>query len=309
MTQTKYICLWMSIVLAGCVSTQKRNAKMFGFGVTAHRGNSSKYPENTMRAFQSAIDLKVDWMECDIQKTKDGKIVVIHDLDTKRVGDRSLSVAESTYDQLLQVDVAHYFRTQQGQSLIRCPVARIPLLEEVIELVKKNRTTRLSIQPKQDIVDEAIQIIRDHNAQSLVGFNEGSLERLIRVKELEPDIMVFYDINGASIDLNIQQAKEYGFGSVVVQHSNITSEQIQKIHEAQLEAGAWTVNDTTTMAHLLEIGVDRIYTDEPLAFYFLKMKLGILPSSNLVKKKPKGRWFGPIEEGDNFDPDVFVPSM
>ena len=56
-------------------------------GVTAHRGDSGDYPENTLRAFRSALQVGVDWMECDIYKTSDGKIVVVHDRDTERVGD------------------------------------------------------------------------------------------------------------------------------------------------------------------------------------------------------------------------------
>ena len=167
-----------------------------GGGVTAHRGNSGSYPENTLPAFASAIALGVDWMECDIFKTKDGKIVVIHDAGTGRMGDRNLLVADSTYEELLRVDVATEFRQMHGKSLDECPKGKIPLLEEVIRLTMTQRLTRLSIQPKMDIVDEAVALIREMKAESWIGFNEGSISRVRRVKELAPDLPVFYDTDG-----------------------------------------------------------------------------------------------------------------
>ncbi|GEM_PF-3682341 len=69
-------------------------------GVTAHRGNSSEYPENTIPAFKSALSLGVDWIELDAYKTTDGHIVVIHDTDTSRVGDRDLQVSSVTYEEV-----------------------------------------------------------------------------------------------------------------------------------------------------------------------------------------------------------------
>ncbi len=69
-------------------------------GVTAHRGNSGEFVENTLPAFQSGIELGADWVELDIFRTKDGQLVVLHDRTTGRVGDKNLVVAESTYEEL-----------------------------------------------------------------------------------------------------------------------------------------------------------------------------------------------------------------
>ena len=66
--------------------------------VTAHRGNSGDFPENTIPAFHSGIDVESDWIELDILRTKNGQLVVIHDQTTKRVGDQDLVVDEYTFD-------------------------------------------------------------------------------------------------------------------------------------------------------------------------------------------------------------------
>ncbi len=62
---------------------------------------------------------------------------------------------------------------------------------------------------------------------------------------------------------HVEQAKSHGFESVVMYYKNITEEDVQLIHEAGLEAGAWTVNGRSDMKRLLGLGIDRIYTDYP----------------------------------------------
>jgi hypothetical protein len=68
-------------------SAAEPDASFLNNGVTAHRGNSGDYPENTLPAFESGIEVGADWIELDIFRTKDGKLVVIHDKTTARTGD------------------------------------------------------------------------------------------------------------------------------------------------------------------------------------------------------------------------------
>jgi len=63
-------------------------------GVTAHRGNSGQHPENTMPAFKSGLEVGADWIELDVFRTSDGKLVVIHDRTTGRVGDLDMDVTQ-----------------------------------------------------------------------------------------------------------------------------------------------------------------------------------------------------------------------
>lgn len=233
-------------------------------GVTAHRGNSAEYPENTMPAFQSALSLDVDWIELDIYQTKDGQIVVTHDATTARVGDQNLKVSEVTYDALKTVDVAHDFRKRKKLTLKECPPENIPLLSDIIRLVMQQNKTRLSIQPKANCVKEAIAIIKKLKAESWVGFNDGNLSKMKEVKQEAKLIPVFWDRPAnTDIDEDIKIAQKEGFESMVIHHSGITQAKVNKLHEAELEVGAWTVNDSARMKTLLDMGVDRLYTDEP----------------------------------------------
>lgn len=233
-------------------------------GITAHRGNSAEFPENTIQAFQSAIQLQVDWAELDVYQTKDGKLVVTHDAKTGRVGDRDMVIANHTYEELKYVDVAHDFRTKNNLSLEKCPRQIMPLLEEVLLLFSKNTKTKISIQPKMDCVKAAIELVKSLNMADQVGFNDGNLQYMKMVKALAPKIRVFWDRpKDSNIEEDIKIAKTYQFEALVINEKGVTSEKIQKVKAAGIEIGVWTVNDPETMKRFMQMGVQRIYTDEP----------------------------------------------
>ena len=232
-------------------------------GVTAHRGNSGEYPENTLSAFQSGIEVGADWIELDIFRTKDGKLVVIHDRATERVGDKNLNVAQSTYEELLTVDVATEFRRCHGKTARECPRQTIPLLADVLRLVVGQGKTRVSIQPKMDCVADAVDLVKRMEAEKWVGFNDGNLQYMARVKRLAPDLRVFWDRGPSDLDDDIRIAQQHGFESLVLHHAILTRQKVEKIHAARIEAGVWTVNDEAAIRRFLEMGVDRIYTDFP----------------------------------------------
>lgn len=254
-------------------------------GVTAHRGNSSEFPENTLAAFRSALQAGADWIELDVFLTRDGRIVVIHDKRTGRVGDVDLVVPDATYAELLAVDVAALHRTQRGQTLAECPAARIPLLSDVLKLVMSQRKTRVSIQPKMDCVADTVALIKTLGAEPWVGFNEGNAGYLAEVKRLAPAIPVFWDRGAADdVDADIRAARDRGFQAMVLHQSTVTAERVAAIKQARMEVGAWTVNDRETMRRLLGLGVERLYTDFPVTL--LDLKAGRTPAMS----RPEVAW-------------------
>lgn len=232
-------------------------------GVTAHRGNSAEFPENTLPAFQSGIAAGADWIELDIHRTRDGRLVVSHDRTTWRVGDRSLVVPESTWDQLRKVDVAADFRRRHGKSRAQCPPQRMPLLEEVLRLVMTQRQTRASLQPKMDCVADAVALVRQLSAEEWVGFNDGNLSYMAEVKRLAPGIPVFWDRGESDIAADIRVARQHGFETLVLNERAVTPQKVAQLKQAGLGVGVWTVDDPAAWEQFLAMGVERIYTDHP----------------------------------------------
>lgn len=258
------ICIVASCYAATCEGMEPIARAFLNNGVTAHRGNSDEFPENTLPAFQSGMEVGSDWIELDLFRTRDGILVVTHDRTTERVGDRNLSVPDSTYEELLGVDVATDFRRRTGKSREECPPQRMPLLEDVLRVVMRQERTRVSIQPKMDCVADAIELVNSLGAERWVGFNDGNLQYMATVKRLAPDIPVFWDRGAATdIDEDIRTARKHGFEALVLHHRGVTVEKVERAKAAGLEIGAWTVNDRAIMETLLDLGVERLYTDRP----------------------------------------------
>jgi glycerophosphoryl diester phosphodiesterase len=263
------LSLW--ILACSAFAAENSEPAFLDNGVTAHRGNSGEFPENTLPAFKSAMELGVDWIELDIYRAKSGELVVTHDHTTQRVSDRNLKVTDSTYEELLTADVAADFRKRTGKTLSACPPQRMPLLQDVLDLVIRQNSTRVSIQPKMDCVAEAIALVKQKKAERWVGFNDGNLQLMSKVKRLAPEIPVFWDRGPkTNIDEDIAIASQNGFETLVLEQSGVSAKKVRKIRAAGFKVGAWTVNDRSTMEKFLDLGIERLYTDFPRTLLALK---------------------------------------
>ncbi|MDE6202594.1 MAG: phosphatase PAP2 family protein, partial [Lachnospiraceae bacterium] len=99
--------------------------------IIAHRGYSSEFPENTLAAFEGALDIGVDYIELDVQLTKDGQAVIFHDDDLKRITGVEGRVSEYTYDELRGLDAGSWFSSSFAGE-------RIPSLREALELISSS---------------------------------------------------------------------------------------------------------------------------------------------------------------------------
>ena len=98
--------------------------------LVAHRGYSDKYPENTMIAFQKAIEDGFDGIETDVHKTKDGQLVLCHDEKINRTSNGKGYIKDYTYEELLQFDFG--YKTKYKNQ-------KIPLLKDLLELCQNKK--------------------------------------------------------------------------------------------------------------------------------------------------------------------------
>ena len=122
--------------------------------VAAHRGWSEAYPENTMPAFRSALELGVDQIETDVRVTLDGELVLIHDATVDRTTNGMGKVCEKTFAELRALD-AGFYKGAEFRGL------QIPTLTELMELVKDHPTVTLDIELKEYPVDGRDEIAYD----------------------------------------------------------------------------------------------------------------------------------------------------
>ncbi|MFR4053028.1 MAG: glycerophosphodiester phosphodiesterase family protein, partial [Clostridium perfringens] len=113
--------------------------------VFAHRGFSYKYPENTLLAFKEALKLDIYGIELDVHKSKDGKLVIIHDEDIKRTFKGEGKVKDYTFEEL-----RNFKCNKEGfENNDDC---KISLLEDVFNLIK-DKDIVLNIEIKNDVID------------------------------------------------------------------------------------------------------------------------------------------------------------
>jgi len=144
--------------------------------IFAHRGSAGTHPENTMSAFREAERVGSEGIELDVQLSKDGEVVVIHDEELSRTTNGNGFVKEYTLNQLKKLNASHTFFKQVG-------VQRIPTLTEVLEMYTHNNMF-LNIELKNSIFfypgmeEKVIALVRKYNLQNRVilsSFNHYSL--------------------------------------------------------------------------------------------------------------------------------------
>jgi glycerophosphoryl diester phosphodiesterase len=137
---TVVVC-YLLLALAIAISATRAAGPL----VIAHRGASSDAPENTLAAFRLAWEQGADGIEGDFRLTADGRVVCIHDSDTKRVAGHALVVRDATYDDLRTLDVgAWQGETWRGE--------KIPSLEEVLALVPAGKMLQIELKTGPEIV-------------------------------------------------------------------------------------------------------------------------------------------------------------
>ena len=237
--------------------------------VTAHRGASLDYPENTMSAFIGAKELGADWIELDVQQTKDGKIIVFHDKNFKRVTGVNANTWELTYEEVKNLNAANYFEERNFEVLDSTTLEptfgdteRIPLLEEVIEFAKANNI-KLNIELKPtghetDFEKSVIDIINKLDFRDECVITSQVYEVLERVKKCDKNIETVYVMSLAYGDIAPLEAAD----NFSIEATSVTKKLVKRIHKKGKKLYAWTVNTEENIRKMIDLNVDNIITDD-----------------------------------------------
>ncbi len=238
------------------------NAQTPENGVCAHRGASIERPENSLEAFQLAIDIGADWIETDVIPTSDGVLVLSHNPTTGEYTSRDLEITKTAFAELSKLDMAEKFRARNKLTLEQCPPLRITLLEDALKLILKNKKARLTLHMKGNSLPGIVKLVKELGAEEWIGFN-GHESLLIPAKKEFPNVKLFWDRYGTDVDADIELGKKLGFNTMIFAFRDVTPEKAAKVRAAGFEVGAWTVNGEKDMKALLDAGVTRFYTDNP----------------------------------------------
>ena len=216
--------------------------------IIAHRGFSSRYPENSMLAFEQAAAIGADGAEFDVQLSADGVPVVFHDESLKRITGDNLLIKDLTLRELKTLDISYKFAGQ-------CPVQRIPTLEEYFTFARdKNflniielKTAIFEYPGIEEKVLALIDAFRLNDRVVISSFNHYSL---LRFQKLAPDLpyAILYECRIAEPQ---EYAVKLGMQYLHPDYRFLNDEELEKYEAAGVKTSPWTVDEPENIRYLL----------------------------------------------------------
>lgn len=222
--------------------------------ITAHRGSVFKAPENTLTAIRTAVESGADFVEIDVQQTKDGQFVLFHDQNLKRITGLKRFLGEITYEEIKLLDAGSWFDQ-------RFSGERIPLLTEAIDAaqgkIKLNIEAKYNgSEPRKVFVRKLVEIIQEKNIVDSCVVTSFDYTLLQEIEKLCPAIETGYIMFAAFGDLG-----ELDVNFFSLEESIVNQDVIFDAHFHGKRVHVWTVNNLESVTRLINLGVDNIVTD------------------------------------------------
>ncbi|MGZ3715611.1 MAG: glycerophosphodiester phosphodiesterase [Ktedonobacterales bacterium] len=229
----------------------------------AHRGARAYVPENTLLAFDLAFDVGADAIECDVQRSSDGQLVIIHDGTVNRTTNGAGFVARLSFEELRALDAGRAAHLPQ----------RIPTLDETLALVHR-RGGGINLEIKGESLAESVATAEAvgpvlagldevFRARVLVSSFEHPAVRLLKERLPWLRAGALYSTRAWRRRDILAPAIEMGAEAIHPGAGLVTGDLVRCAHDAGLRVNVWTANRWGTIRRLIEWGVDGIFSDYP----------------------------------------------
>jgi glycerophosphoryl diester phosphodiesterase len=226
------------------------------FLIIAHRGASSYAPENTIAAFDLALQMGASHLELDVHLTRDDSLVVIHDDTVDRTTNGTGPVAHQTLAALQVLDAGSWF----GEAFVG---ARIPMLAEV--LTRYHGRAHLHIELKghtAHLPQQTVDLVRAHGMAQHVTFTSFQYSHLQTMRAYAPELPAGWLVGEIS-DAVLAQAHALGCVQLCPRASPVTPGLVQRLHAEGFRARAWGVANEALMRQVVEAGADGMTVNFP----------------------------------------------
>ncbi len=242
-------------------SGDRRGRRFLGTGRTlgvAHRGASRYAPENTLAAFRRALDDGVPAVECDVRRTQDGHLVVIHDARVDRTTDGQGAVGALPLDALRRLDAGRWFGAEWlGE--------RVPLFDEVLELVRGRALVKVEIKndpvPAPGIAPQVLAAIRRHGMEDDAFVMSFDHQAVRAVRSSAPAIATGIIYAARLVD-PVAAARAAGADGLCVHWGYLDREVVALARGAGLGIFTWTVDDEAELQRCLALGIDGVSSND-----------------------------------------------
>jgi glycerophosphoryl diester phosphodiesterase len=228
--------------------------------VIAHRGASGHCPENTLPAYEAAIEMRADMIEIDLHRTKDGAIVITHDSALAGLGGEAAEgeIGDASLEEVRALDVG------EGQC--------VPTLEEVLDGFAKRIPFNLEIKwgragDYEGLEAETLAALRSRGLRRDILFSSFRPSILRRLRELDPHarlaLLISPQDRAYTLEAALALAAELGCEALNPHWTQADEGLVDAAQAADLAVNVYTVNDIQGMRRMLDLGVDGVFTNFP----------------------------------------------
>ncbi|MFY0136805.1 glycerophosphodiester phosphodiesterase [Bacillus cereus] len=236
----------------------------------AHRGASAYAPEHTIAAYRLGQQMNGDYIEIDLQMTKDGHLVAMHDETLNRTTNGTGLVKEHTLEEVKQLNAGSFFN-EKYPNLAKKEFenVKVPTLTEIIKTFGHNANYYIETKSPNEypgMEEKLLEIINHYEIQDKVIIQSFSEESLQKIHGLNSNISLVqllpYKKAVQLTELEIEKYKTYCIG-LGMNYKYIDSDYVKKIKKSGLEVHPFTVDNEKDMKKLLSWGVDGMFTNYP----------------------------------------------
>ncbi|WP_343311309.1 glycerophosphodiester phosphodiesterase [Bacillus atrophaeus] len=249
----------------------------------AHRGASGYVPEHTILSYETAQKMKADYLELDLQMTKDGKLIVMHDEKLDRTTNGEGWVKDYTLAEIKQLDAGSWFNEAYPEKAkARYVGLQVPTLDEVLDhfgkhanyyIETKSPDTYPGMEEKLIASLQKHKLIGKHKKPGQVIIQSFSKESLLKIHQLNANLPTVQLLEAEQIasmtDSELTEMKTYAVGAGP-DYKALNAENVRKIRSHGLLLHPYTVNTEPDMRRLLNLGVTGVFTNYPDVFHHVK---------------------------------------
>jgi glycerophosphoryl diester phosphodiesterase len=231
----------------------------------AHRGHAIEFPENTLAAYRKAIELGVEMIECDVNITRDGQLVMIHDATLDRTTNGTGRVSNAPWNEIQRLDAGGKFSPEFAG-------ARIPSTEETLLLYREAGISSCfevkgaDVEEAKRIAVALVDLFQKHDMLDTAFMSSYKHEALLLAKSKCPELLLAPERlpDDAPPDPPEALRQAQALATPVLQHhyAVLSPDVIRVLHEHEVAVWSWPTTDEESLVFSVEIGADAVMGDD-----------------------------------------------
>lgn len=231
----------------------------------SHRGHSIEYPENTMEAYRKAVELGAEMIECDVNITRDGELVMMHDATLDRTTNGTGRVNAATWQELQRLDAGAKFNPRFANT-------RIPSTRDTLAFFREAgiygcfEVKGGNVETAKQIASALVDLFAELGALETNFMSSYHHEAMALAKHKIPELLLaperLPDDAPPDPPEALRQARALGANVLQYQYTVLVPEVVTVLHENDIALWSWTTNDEASLAFSIEVGADALMGDD-----------------------------------------------